>query len=189
MNKLFVFASALFFILSCKKPFTPVLNQSGGSGYLVIEGNISGNDSTFIHLSRSKKVDTLHTVLAERGAQVTIESDGGGSFSLAEITGGKYAAGSLNLDNARKYRLRIKTTDGKEYLSDYVPLKSAPPIDDVSFVPQSSGVQIYVSAHDDTKSTRYYRWDFTEDWQFHSKYASGYYSNGVDSIKARSVDM
>ncbi len=189
MNKLFVFICVLLLALSCKKPFTPVLNNSGGNGYLVIEGNISGNDSTFIHLSRSKKVDTLHTVLNETGAQVTIENDANASFPLTEIRSGKYAAGVLNLDNNRKYRLGIKTLDGKEYLSDFVPLKNAPPIDSISYTAQSSGVRIYVNAHDNTNSTRYYRWDFTEDWQFQSEYVSAYYSNGVDSIKARSVGM
>jgi hypothetical protein len=189
MNKLSVFICVLLLAISCKKPFTPVLNNSGGNGYLVIEGNISGNDSTFIHLSRSKKVDTLHTVQNETGAQVTIENDAGASFALTEIKKGKYTAGALNLDNSHKYRLRVKTSDGKKYLSDFVPLKNAPPIDSVSYVAQSSGVRIYVNTHDNTNSTRYYRWDFTEDWQFQSKYASGYFSNGVDSIKARSVDM
>jgi len=48
-------------------------------------------------------------------------------------------------------------------------------------------VKIYVNTHDDANATRYYRWDFTETWQFHSKYISGYYSNGIDSIKARPV--
>lgn len=174
-------------IITCKKPFTPVLHQSDRR-YLVIEGIISENDSTFIRLSRTKKVDTLRTVFAETNAQVTIENNADASYSLTEIRNGTYAIGPLNLDVSHRYRLRIKTSDGKEYLSDFVPIKNAPPIDSIGFIGQSSGVKIYVNAHDDTKSTRYYRWDFNETWQFHSEYPSGYYSNG-DSIKARTVDQ
>ena len=188
MRKLKIFVWVIFLALACKKPFTPVLNQSPNR-YLVIEGIISGNDSTFIKLSRSKNVDTLRTIITERNAQVTIENDASGSFPLIETKAGTYAAGPLNLDNSHKYRLRIKTTDGKEYLSDFVVLKSAPPIDTVGFTAQGSGVQIYVNAHDDNNATRYYRWDFTETWQFHSAYRSGYYSNGIDSIKSRTVDQ
>jgi hypothetical protein len=174
-------------IITCKKPFTLVLHQSDRR-YLVIEGIISENDSTFIRLSRTKKVDTLRTVFAETNAQVTIENNADASYSLTEIRNGTYAIGPLNLDVSHRYRLRIKTSDGKEYLSDFVPIKNAPPIDSIGFIGQSSGVKIYVNAHDDTKSTRYYRWDFNETWQFHSEYPSGYYSNG-DSIKARTVDQ
>ncbi|MDO3628378.1 DUF4249 domain-containing protein [Mucilaginibacter sp. BT774] len=188
MKNILAITCLALLIITCKKPFTPVLNQSD-KRYLVIEGIISGNDSTFIKLSRSKNIDTLRTIVAENNAQVTIENDAGGSFPLAEIRSGTYAVGPLNLDNSHKYRLRVKTSDAKEYLSDFVPLKNAPPIDSVGFNAKSSGVQIYVNAHDDANATRYYRWDFTETWQFHSEYPSGYYSNGIDSIKARTVSQ
>lgn len=188
MKKTLAIACLALSILTCKKPFTPVLNQSD-KRYLVIEGIINGNDSTFIRLSRTKKVDTSRTIFAEANAQVTIENNANASFPLTEIRNGTYAIGPLNLDASHQYRLRVKTSDGKEYLSDFVPLKNAPAIDSVGFIAQSSGVRIYVNTHDDSKSTRYYRWDFTEAWQFHSKYISGYFSNGVDSIKPRPVDQ
>jgi len=146
--------------------------------YLVIEGTISMNDSTLIRLTRTKKVDTLRTIYPETNAAVTIETEAGASYQLAEIRAGVYVAAPLNLDASRKYRLRIKTADGKEYVSDLVAVKNAPPIDSVGFAAQASGVRVYVNAHDATNSTRFYRWEFTEDWQFHSKYLSTYYNNG-----------
>lgn len=187
MKRILALACLALSVATCKKPFTPALSQSD-KRYLVIEGVINGNDSTFIRLSRTKKVDTSRTILAETNAQVTIENNASATFPLTEIHAGTYVTGSLNLDASHQYRLRVKTSDGKEYLSDFVPLKNAPPIDSVGFIAQSTGVKIYVNAHDDTKSTRYYRWDFAETWQFHTEYPSGYYSNG-DSIKARTVDQ
>lgn len=171
----------------CKKPFTPSVSISDNNRFLVIEGTITGNDSTFIKLSRTKKVDTLRTIYPESGAQVTVESDANNIYPLIEETTGTYACAPLNIDISHKYRLRIKTSDGKEYLSDFVTVKNAPPIDSVGFVPRATGVQLYINTHDDANNTRYYRWDYTETWQFHSKYASGYYSNGVDSIIGRQV--
>src|ERR1700712_249516 len=85
-------------ILSCKKPFTPALSNADNSRFLVIEGTISGNDSTFIRLDRSKKVDTLKIIKPETGALVTIESDANSSYVLSEIKAGIYAAPSFNLD-------------------------------------------------------------------------------------------
>jgi hypothetical protein len=185
LGVLFIF----FIVISCKKPFTPEL-VSDNSRYLVIEGVISGSsDSTFIRLSRTKKVDTLRTIYAETGAQLDVESDANATFNLTEIRPGIYAAAPLALDASRKYRLRIKTTDGKQYLSEFIAVKNAPSIDSVGFSAKSDGVQIYVNSHDAANATRYYRWDYQESWQFHAQYVSAYYSNGVDSLKARQVSQ
>jgi hypothetical protein len=186
-------AIALLIILAaagCKKTFTPQAIKSDQNRYLVIEGVInSGNDSTFIKLSRTQKVDTIHTLTPESNAILTVESDANTSYTLSEIVAGTYASAGLNLDGAHKYRLRVKTTDKKEYVSDFVAVKNSPAIDSVGFVPQPTGVGIYVNAHDATNATRYYRWDYTEAWQFHSKYNSAYYSNGIDSLKARKLSQ
>lgn len=165
--------------ISCKKPFSPALNQSGNKRYLVVEGVITGSDSTVIKLSRTKMVDTSKNVLAETNAIVTIEDDASNTTPLSEIKSGTYTAPPFNLDPAHQYRLRIKTSDSKEYLSDFVPVKNAPGIDSVGFAAHSTGVQVYVNAHDAANATRYYRWDFTEDWQFHSRYNSTYYNNSA----------
>ena len=108
----------------------------------------------------------------ETNAQVAVESDANTNYSLSEIKPGTYSAAPLNLDNSHKYRLRIKTTDGKEYLSDFLAVKNTPPIDSVGFKAQTDGVHIYVNAHDDASATRYYRWEYSEDWEFHSWYES-----------------
>jgi len=157
---------------ACKKPFFPSINGTDNNRFLVIEGFISGNDSTFIKLSRTKKVDTLKTVFPEAGAQVTVESDDNATFPLTEIRTGTYAAPALPIDVSHKYRLRVKTADNKEYLSDLVTVKNAPPIDSVGFKPLPAGVQVYVNAHDDAGATKYYRWEYDETWQFHSFYNS-----------------
>src|ERR1700755_328261 len=107
-------------IWSCKKPFTPPATLSVSGRYLVVEGVISMNDSTVIRLSRTKKVDTFRTIIAERGAQVSIESNANTSYPLPEISAGVYAAAPLNLDATKQYRLSIKTSDGKTYASDFV---------------------------------------------------------------------
>ena len=87
---------------------------------------------------------------------------------------GTYAAAPLNLDITHKYRVRIKTSNGEEYLSDYVVVKNSPPIDSVGFVSKASGVQIYANTHDPANNTKYYRWEYTEAWKFHSTYESFY---------------
>jgi hypothetical protein len=162
----------------CKKAFTPPEVSSVNNRYLVIEGAVnSGNDSTFIKISRTQKIDSVSSVNPEVNANVSVESDANSNYKLTEIAAGKYATGPLSLDGTHKYRLRIKTTDNKEYVSDFVAVKNAPPIDSVGFIAQGTGVQIYVNTHDPANATHYYRWEYNEDWQFHSTYISAYKSN------------
>jgi len=66
--------------------------------------------------------------------------------------------------------LRIKTTAGETYLSDFVPVNVTPPIDSVKWTSDSTGVQLYVSTHNPANNTRYYKWDFAETWEFHSPF-------------------
>jgi hypothetical protein len=175
--------------MACRKPYNPPAITGNGS-YLVVEGIInSGTDSTIIKLSRTVTVSSKVTANPELNAILTIESNQNSSYPLTETTNGNYVSAGLNLDTSGKYRLRIKTADNQEYLSDFVPVKVTPPIDSIGFNITSApdtGVQIYANAHDPTNNTRYYRWDYDENWEFHAKYFSGYIFSGL-TIVPRSV--
>jgi len=161
------------FIFGCKKVFEPAGALENTSKYLVIEGVInSGGDSTFIRLSRTKKFGPGVKPDPETNAQLTIESDASANYPLFEVRPGIYSAAPINLDNVHKYRLRIKTTDSKEYLSDYVAVKNSPAIDSIGYTAKAEGIVIYANTHDDANATKYYRWEFNEDWQFQTFYES-----------------
>jgi hypothetical protein len=167
---------------SCKKPYNPNL-PAVQSNYLVVEGVInSGQDSTIIRLSRTVALTDSVQAVPELGAQVTVESDQNAVYLLQELGNGKYASPSLNLDNTSKYHLHIRTQPGKEYISDFEPVKTTPAIDSIGFIQQSNGIQLYVNTHDPNNNTRYYRWDYTETWNFHAKYQSGYITDGTEIV-------
>jgi hypothetical protein len=178
----------LIFLIStigCKKPYNPPAIIAPGS-YLVVEGVIdSGSDSTIIKLSRTVNLSSKVTVNPITGGVVTVESDQNDTYLLTEITNGTYVASGLNLDNTRKYRLRIKTGI-EEYLSDFVAVLNSPPIDSISYTVQSNGVNIYSNTHDPKNNTRYYRWDYTETYIFHSPFYSQWKSNG-DTVLLRDM--
>jgi hypothetical protein len=167
--------------MGCKKPYDPPAITGSGS-YLVVEGLInSGNDSTIIKLSRTVNVSSQTTTNPLTGAIISVESDQNAVYPLSETALGRYGAAGLNLDVSRRYRLRIKTIDDQQYLSDFVPVNITPVIDsigsDIVSVPDT-GLQIYVNTHNTNSSTRYYRWEYSETWRFHSMYFSMYISNG-----------
>ena len=80
----------------------------------------------------------------------------------------------MSLIAGGKYRLRIKTTNGREYLSDEIPVQTSPRIDSISWKKTDKGVTIYSNTHDSLNNTKYYRWDYTETWQYHSAYVARY---------------
>jgi len=178
--KMILLVTAIF--AGCKKPYNPPA-VSVTNNYLVVEGVInSGSDSTVIKLSRTVNLASAVTVNPVLHAALTVESDQNNSYALSETTHGNYVSAGLNLDNTRKYRLRIKTPDNRQYVSDFVPVKVTPPIDSIGFNITSidgAGIQIYANTHDPNNTTHYYRWDYDETWRFHSLYTSYYYSIGV----------
>ncbi|MGZ3834363.1 MAG: DUF4249 domain-containing protein [Mucilaginibacter sp.] len=157
---------------SCKKPFAPSIAASN-TNFLVVEGVInSGLDSTIVNLSRTVNVKAKVNSKPELNAIVTVENNQQASYSLQEIANGKYALVNFQLDTTLKYRLRIKTNDGKEYLSDFVEVKNAPPIDTLGYRIQNDGVYIYLNTQDHNNNTHFFRWDYDETWVFNSAFES-----------------
>lgn len=174
-------------VFGCKKLYNPVA-ISGPNSYLVIEGVInSGSDSTYFRLSRTIKLSAADTVKPEHNAIVTIEGNNNTSYPLYETASGIYSAPPLGLTVTAKYRLRIKTSNNEEYLSDYVEAKTTPPIDSVAYTVENEGVEFYVTTHDPGNATRYYRWDFDETWGYITA-AQSFYKIGADGLPEYRTD-
>src|ERR1700712_535139 len=127
---LYTFSVSALMIAACRKPYTPEA-VAASANYLVVEGMINTQDTTTIKLSRTVNLSGNVSASPESGAVLTVESDQQTTFPLQETGGGLYKLPPQSLDISRKYRLRIKTSDGKEYLSDFEQAAMAPPIDSV----------------------------------------------------------
>ncbi len=158
---------------ACKEKYNIELKDSDKS-LIVVEGFLNaGTGPTQISITKSFITANPGSIPKVSNAQVSVEGDNGTSYALTEIaTSGVYQHSQLNLSISQQYRLRIKTTDGKEYLSDYVPVLQSPAIDSVSWRWGNNGVMFYVSTHDATNNSRYYRWEYDETWQINSPYYS-----------------
>jgi hypothetical protein len=173
--------------LGCRKPYNPKVISSPNS-YLVVEGVINTNDVTTIKVSRTVNLSNSVTTNPVQ-ANLIIECDNGSTYGLNEINEGVYQLAGVTLDNTRKFRLRITTLDNnKQYLSDYEQAKVTPPIDSIGFTITGNKLQLYANSHDPNNNTRYYRFDYTETWRFHSQYYSAYYAAG-DTILSRHADQ
>jgi hypothetical protein len=153
-------------LASCVEPYVPAVLDAPTSA-LVVDGFINGNGPTTILLSRTANL-TAATLPVEKGAKLFIVDDMGLRYPLAEKTNGTYRSDSLVLNAARRYQLRITTIGNATYESALVPLKITPPIERLSWKFASNQVQIGLDTHDPTQTARYYRWGFTETWEFNS---------------------
>ncbi len=172
---------------ACKEAYEPPVISTDHS-YLVVEGFINnGADSTLITLSRTYKLNNASQESFETGAKVTVEGNDHSVYHLGESGNGNYGAPGLALNPAAQYQLHIVTSTGKDYRSDFVPLKTSPAIDSVNWIDGSDGLHLYVNTHDPANSSHYYRWSYTETWEFHSVYfATVKYENA--SIVIRDPD-
>jgi hypothetical protein len=134
----------------------------------------TGTDSTIIKVSRTVLVNSKVTANPEGGDVVTVENAQGTVLTLKEIVKGTYVSPPVSLDNTKQYRLRIKTTGGKVYLSDLVDAKISPPIDSIGYNVQGAGIQIYANTHDPNNNSHYYKYTFRETWQYNAMYKSNY---------------
>ncbi|WP_090380137.1 DUF4249 domain-containing protein [Dyadobacter sp. SG02] len=169
------FFALLLIIDGCVEPFSPP-EVNSDENYLVIDGflNVNGTDSTRIELRRTQNVNATASPNIETGAQLTVEEENGETISLAETGSGIYTLAPRQYNRGGKYRLRIKTKDNQEYLSEYVGVSITPAIDSVTFKvdPVLNAGVFYINTHDTQNKTQFYRWKFEETWEYEAAYYS-----------------
>ncbi|SRR5579871_8891 len=188
---LLAFAFFLMTISRCKQLYNPPALEAN-LGYLVVDGAIIAGDSTIINLSRTQNLtDSTYINNPETGAQVSIIGQNAESYNLIEENRGKYVVANIGLNFGELYRLKIITNNGKQYLSDPVPLKQTPAIDSITWdTANNLFVQVNLNTHDPQNNTRYYRWQYSETWQFNSQIDSHLINdNGVLRMRTPFEDV
>jgi hypothetical protein len=162
--------------------------KSPQTGYLVVDGYISGNSVTQFSLTRTIPLPGDSTLPVVTGAQLQVEGTDNSIYPLTEQGNGQYSVAYLPLNIAVKYRLRITIPGGETYLSEFVPYKPTPPIDSINWIQNGAGVTIFANTHDPTNSTRYYQWSFDQTYEYTSaEYSEYYYDTPTNTVLARSA--
>lgn len=184
---LWIMLPAVMLVQSCEEPYNPPEINAANS-YLVVEGEIRSG-ATVIRLSKTRNLASSDPVLFLSGAQVHVESDANTSYAMTPGDSGKYTL-SVTLNPSWHYRLRIQA-EGKQYLSDFVEVKNAPPVEEVFWETMQDGVQVFVNTSDPLNKSRYYRWEFEEDWEFNSAFKSSliFVDTNTFAFRAPSQDI
>ncbi len=173
MLKQFKYILVILVMVSCIEPYTPPEIENNPN-ILVVDGFLDGTKrECLVSLTRTQSLGSTEAPNVEIGATVSLQEKDGNTFVLIDQLNGKYSITNLPVGVQKEYKINVKTKDGKEYTSDYVVLKSSPPIDSVTWEATDQGVQIHTTTHDPSNNARYYQWKFIETWQ----YTAAYYSN------------
>lgn len=171
---LFLFPLIYIAISSCVEPYEPA-ETLNAPDILVIDGYISTADqSATVKITHAVSLSENSSPAPEPGASIQIEEFEGIAYPLTESDAGIYIATGLTLDINKKYRLNVRTSGGKSYLSEYIELIETPPIDSITWRPTSDAVEILVNTHDDTGKAKYYQWKYEETWKYSSNYQSNF---------------
>ena len=180
-----LFVTFILLITSCVSQFIPKTTED--RDLLVVEGLITDQPGPYtIKLSRPFHLGINNVARPLVGCDVKVSDDQGQSFSFIETAPGTYFSDSATFQGVigRFYTLHISTTsvnDNRNYESVPVELKPVPPIDSIYYEkqtlamgegndPSAEGCKIFLNTHDPDNKCKFYRWEYTETWEFRLPY-------------------
>ena len=185
-SKCLILFLIFLFLNSCITQFIPQTNAD--KQLLVVEGLITDQPVVnTIKLSKSFPLGTTNTAGPLNGCIVSISDDLGNTYPLSEIYSGTYGTDPkiFKGEIGRKYSLHIKTNTlnnnfNFNYESLPVEMKPVPPIDSVYYekkvieeiegIVKQEGCQIYLNTHDPANLCKFFRWKYSETWEFQIPY-------------------
>lgn len=176
--RLTALAATLFCAAACIYPFEVELSKSG-EWPLVVDGDLLIGATTVLNLSHVRPFKADPGEFQQFSASAYIEGEDGSKVYNSEAWNSRTGAEfSLFFDTSQlrpdqRYRLHL-TTYGEQhqvlntYESDWLTPCSAPTIDDLnySYHPEIDQFWIGLSMH--CSGEHYFRWSFTETWEYHS---------------------
>ncbi|HCT95243.1 MAG: hypothetical protein A2X19_10055 [Bacteroidetes bacterium GWE2_39_28] len=186
-----VLVLSLIVVKGCVTPFEPE-EIKAIDNMIVIEGNILQNDITRVMISRSLALNAENVIDYVSKAIVWVENQNGVKYMGYETKQGKvieYQINTIGINPSLQYKLCVNI-GSKRYESDLIPILEAPPIDSIGYNVDTvkNSVTFYVNTHDQTNKTKYYKWSFTEDWEFKSQYMS-YVRYDRETNKVLDIDL
>ncbi|WP_264552503.1 DUF4249 domain-containing protein [Flavobacterium sp. N2038] len=136
---------------------------------LVVEGTITNEiKNQTIRISQVYQLDETGPKF-ETGANVFVTDDQGNEYQFEQKDTVYASLVQFKAEPGRKYQLKIKTKEGKNYTSDQQTLTTETKIDNVTATVETvhgeRGVQINVNSYDPTNTSKYYRYEYAETYK------------------------
>jgi len=180
-----VYIYLLLMLSSCVERYYPESDDIF-TGTLVINAALSNVIGTqTIQISRSDGL-LYPEFIPESSCVVELENLLGEQLSFSEASPGYYSAnvteGFMHIGD--QYMLRVLTSDGNVYLSDYSQLHPPTAIDKIYYEVKSyptsdpgvnvDGIRFYIDFQIDPDSSEFMRWEMVETYEFHNPNYEGF---------------
>lgn len=167
--------------VGCTVQFFPDIDQN--QEQLVVEGMISDqNRVNRIKLARSMPVGMPLVRKTVKGAVVTIKDEKGIVTTLTEFPTGTYSTDSTKFRGrvGGSYSLNIRINNA-DYETDFIEMKPVPPVNSLYYEKVvitaskdikdvEEGCRIYADSYDPSGECLFFRWDYTETWEYRIPY-------------------
>ena len=185
MRHFLLWTSSWWLLTACIERI-PLDESLAGQPLLVVDGEMSNlNEPYRVQLSYTSP--TLRAYEGEEltGARVYVTDERGGRADLAETEAGTYETDSTTFWGrvGQTYQLHVEAPDGRSYVSLPETMPQTAPIDTVYFELESRsrliesegetllttwGLQFYLDGGTGASPAGYYRWTYSETYQFTS---------------------
>lgn len=162
---------AMLLTSSCVEPFELPFND-GASSLLVVDGLLDGEGVAQVQITRSIALDNENAIPPEESASVWVERMDGTSWTLNETAPGVYRASGISIGIGDEYRVRINTRSGDKAFSEWVPMKQTPAIQSLTWQATQDGLEVYAATSDPSESSIFYKWDYSETWEYTAAFFS-----------------
>ncbi len=189
-NIIYIIVMVAFMLPSCIKSYEPVIESKDAVKFVVSGQVVQGDPVQHINISKTSAIDRPQ-FFPVTGCVVTITDDKGISYNATDKLKGDYEVyipESALVDGA-KFKVDIFTPDGQSLTSDFDEIHDCPDLDSVYYqvekIPTNNpdrfiqGVQFYLDFDASTTSSKKFRWESVETWEYHSTYPIEWYYDGV----------
>jgi hypothetical protein len=189
---LWLLVGTLIIFNLCIDPFEPDINEE--ENLITVDGSIiKGRAKQTVTISRASSLMEPEFAPVEN-CNVKIIDDSGNEYMCYEESGGTYVAEIDDefLQYNRNYKLVFITPEGNTYESALETLLESAPVDSLYFINESQysssleemeeRIQFYVDLKAPEHGARYYRWELTETFEYHSPQHIHGYFDGQDTI-------
>ncbi|WP_245889577.1 DUF4249 domain-containing protein [Cecembia rubra] len=153
----------LLMMFSCRDPFEPDLSDIPVE-VLVAEGYIEIQGESIIRLSKTVPVRSTQSSPVISGAKLSLLDSNNGRWEFVEKEEGVYSLNG-NFSPSETYQLQIELIGGKVYKTENLQPIISPEIDELGFLRDQNGVEIFVSTKGDEQA-QYFLWSYQEYWIF-----------------------
>ena len=183
--KQIILYSFLLLLNNCIVQFIPETDEE--KELLVVEGLITDQPEAYsVKLSKSLPLGRKNVAKPLKGCIVKISDDIGNTYSLKETVAGTYVTDPTKFQGTigRLYTLHITTNptyNNLNYESYPMAMKPVPKIDSLYYEKKTikekdvvsqaeEGCQVYLNTHDPANNCKFYRWEYSETWEFRIPY-------------------